>query len=112
MKTQNNGHKSGSFTSARHALSTSTYKQQHDYFSTQKKEAERVERLKASRQTYGKRVKAATLGKSQPTVSEEELNKIVSKGWDDAEKLKAKKQKKRIPTANKKRVPIKSQNTI
>lgn len=51
---------------------------------------------------------------SKPIVSQEELNKIVSKGWAEAEKLKAQKDqaKQQRPTSAVKKAHIKSQNTI
>ena len=71
------------------------------------REAERIARVKASRKAYSKRPSAARLKKGQPTVSEDELNKIVAQGWANAEKAKA----KRKP-ATKKKAHVKSQDTL
>lgn len=52
---------------------------------------------------------------SKPTVTQDELNRIVGQGWIDAEKLKAKKEKAiQRPSSSMsiKKSQIKSQNTI
>lgn len=66
-----------------------------------------MDRLVETRKSFGR------VGiQSKPTVTQEELDKIVSQGWIDAKKHKMESHLKRPSSSNVKKAHIKSQNTI